>query len=65
MTALAPLLKPTDVADLLGVSEKTLERWRGNPDHPLVWIRVSGKAARYRQSDLVEFLEQKAQRPGR
>lgn len=53
-----PLLKPDVVAKLLGVSTKTLERWRadqGGKGPP--YIRISSKIIRYRNTDINAFLE--------
>lgn len=46
------LLKPSDVADRLGVKESTLEAWRCRGTGPsLPFIKI-GHAVRYRDSDL-------------
>lgn len=58
------LLKPARAAALLGVSTHTLASWRMNKRYSLTWIRV-GTRVRYRQADIEQFLEARAQRPGR
>jgi hypothetical protein len=49
------LLKPQAVADLLHVSTKVLERWRGNGDGPN-YCRLSRKTLRYQRSDIEAFI---------
>lgn len=51
------LLKPSEVAEALGVKESTLEAWRcrgGGPALPFVKV---GHAVRYRESDLMKLVE--------
>ena len=61
MTAgLAPLLSSADVAELLDVSERTLEFWRYAGKGP-AYVKV-GKRVRYRPADVEAYLE--AQRQG-
>ncbi len=51
------LMKPSEVADALGVKESTLEAWRcrgGGPDLPFIKI---GHAVRYRDTDLMKIIE--------
>lgn len=50
-----PLLTPQVMADRLGVSVKTLERWRLQGEGP-PFVRVSRKVIRYRASDLAVFI---------
>ena len=55
----APLLVPTrDAAQILGLSESTLEKWRFHrtPGAPPV-VRI-GRACRYRLSDLHDWVLQ-------
>lgn len=49
------LLTPREVAAMLGISDKTLERWRGTGEGPL-FVRLSGKCVRYRREDVEEFV---------
>ena len=53
-----PLLKTEDVAKLIGVTTKTLERWRAaqNGAGPPC-LRISRKVIRYRAADINAFLE--------
>jgi predicted site-specific integrase-resolvase len=61
MTAgLAPLLSSADVAELLDVSERTLEFWRYAGKGP-AYVKV-GKRVRYRPVDVEAYVE--AQRQG-
>ena len=50
------LLKPSEAAKRLGVSEHVLERWRGTGEGPK-FIRLSSKTLRYRAVDLDAFVE--------
>ncbi len=50
-----PLLDPQAVAVRLGVSPKTLERWRATGEGPR-FVRVSRKVVRYRRVDLETFI---------
>ena len=54
LSTIPTLLTPTEVADVLGVSIRTLERWRfeGRPPR---FHRV-GRAVRYLEADVVEFI---------
>lgn len=49
------LLSPSDVADRLGLSLKTLARLRAENAGP-AWIRVGLRAIRYPEADLDAFL---------
>jgi excisionase family DNA binding protein len=55
-TVPSPLLTIAEVAELLGVSERTLETWRYRGRGP-AFIRVGKKVVRYRLSDVEAFLE--------
>jgi len=46
------LLKPSDVADLLGVKESTLEAWRSRGTGPALPFVKVGHAVRYRDTDI-------------
>lgn len=50
-----PLLPPKALAERLGVSVKTLERWRLHGEGP-PFVRVSRKVIRYRASDVDAFI---------
>lgn len=50
------LLRPADVAEMLCVSERTLERWRQTGEGPR-YLSLSRKAVRYRDTDLHDFIE--------
>ena len=58
------LMKPSEVADALGVKASTLEAWRcrgGGPDLPFIKI---GHAVRYRDTDLMKIIEEGLRNPG-
>ncbi len=50
------VLPPPTVAELLDVSERTLEYWRYSGRGP-AFIRVGRRTVRYRLSDVQAFLE--------
>ena len=52
---LVRLLTPADVADLICVSEATLERWRGQGGGP-PFARLAAKVIRYRGDDILDFI---------
>lgn len=57
--AAAPLklLKPSEVADMLGVKASTLEAWRCRGTGPsLPWVKV-GAAVRYRPADVAKLID--------
>lgn len=53
---LVSLLKPEDVAEILGVTIKALEaqRWRGNGPK---YIRFPSRLIRYHPDDVMEWIE--------
>lgn len=53
---MAPLLTPAQVADMLTVSERTLERWRMTGDGP-EYVALSRKVVRYDAGALANFVE--------
>jgi len=52
------LIKPSDVAQLLGVTEGTLQKWRSTGAVNLNYVKVGG-AVMYRLSDIRLFIEQR------
>lgn len=52
------LLTEKEAAALLGLQPSTLRRWRsvGQPGQP-EFVRVAGRAIRYRMSDLLAYVE--------
>ncbi len=54
------LLTENDAADVLGVSPRTLANWRSRGGGPH-FVRLNGKAIRYRASDLDDFIEKNIQ----
>ncbi|MGC2855907.1 helix-turn-helix transcriptional regulator [Novispirillum sp. DQ9] len=50
------LLRPEEVAQILGVSERTLERWRMEGSGPR-YLSLSRKVVRYEAGDLRTFLD--------
>jgi predicted DNA-binding transcriptional regulator AlpA len=53
-----PLLPPSAAASLLGLSIQTLAVWRHHGDTRLPFVKLSGRAVRYRLSDIRAFIEQ-------
>ena len=51
------LYTPTEVAALLGLSPRTLERWRRDGSGPRVTRLVPNTAPRYRGRDILDALE--------
>lgn len=51
------LLDPKQAAAVLGVSWRTLERWRRHGAGP-VFLRMSARSIRYRLSDVERWLDQ-------
>ena len=56
------LLTETQAAQVLSLSIRTLQSWRlkGRPPR---FVRLSGRAVRYRNSDLAEFIEARTVAP--
>lgn len=50
------LLSPQQLAMKLGVTTKTLERWRQNGEGP-AYVRLSAKMIRYRPADVAGFVQ--------
>lgn len=51
----APLLSEIDVAERFGLSVHTLRKWRWAGRGPR-FLKVGGRAVRYREEDLTAFL---------
>jgi len=59
-------LLPEEVADLLRVSPKTVERWsRQDPTMPVLRLGGKGGAVRFPKDRLLRWLEQRTQGPTR
>lgn len=54
------LLKPQDVAEMLGVSVETLNVWRATNRYPLPYVKA-GRLVRYRPDDVNTFIESRLQ----
>ena len=52
------LLKPTEVAALLGVTVATLEVWRCTNRYPLPYVKV-GRSVRYEAGDVETFISKR------
>ena len=50
------LLSVPEVAALLGLSRVTLANWRCTGKGPR-WVKLGGRAVRYRRSDLEHFIQ--------
>jgi predicted DNA-binding transcriptional regulator AlpA len=53
-TAPSPLIDETEVAAILGVSLRTLRRWRANGDGP-PWQKLGVKWVRYPRAGVTEW----------
>lgn len=49
------LLTPQEVADMLGLTERTLERWRITGEGPR-YSKLSRSTVRYLRDDVIEFV---------
>ena len=58
-----PILTPREVADLLKVSVRALDKWRSEAEAGPPFIRC-GRLVRYRTSDLERWLDQRASAGG-
>jgi len=54
---LEPLLKPTEVAEIAGVSLSTVRSWYWRGKIP--FIKISWNIVRFRQEDILRFLEER------
>lgn len=54
-THISELLSQREVADLLGLSERTLEAMRLRGDGP-TFVRLSRRCVRYRPADLASYI---------
>lgn len=52
------LLVAAEVATVLRVTEKALEHWRRRGDGP-AFIRLARNCIRYREGDVIEYLERR------
>jgi predicted DNA-binding transcriptional regulator AlpA len=52
---LTPLLTPQEVANMLGLTERTLERWRITGEGPR-YSKLSRSTVRYMREDVVSFV---------
>jgi len=53
-----PLLTPSEVAQITGLSVETLAQWRSQR-RGIPFVKVSRNCVRYRQSDLDRWLEER------
>ena len=61
--ALERLVTAAEAAAILGVSTVTLAAWRWRPRidvPPPPYLRIGGRAIRYKQSDLMAWIEERA-----
>lgn len=59
MTMSRPLLRPSEAADILGVCERTLRKYR--TDYGLPWVQVTHGTIRYKMDDLLDFQHEQYQ----
>jgi excisionase family DNA binding protein len=55
MKPITKLMKPEEVAEMLGVTVPTLAIWRCTKRYPLPYIKV-GRSVRYSEDSVREFL---------
>lgn len=55
------LLNQRQAADLMGVSERTLECWRSRGGGP-PFVKISRRAVRYRRQDIDQWVGERVQR---
>lgn len=58
VTTASRLLTTVEIAEILGVTTKTLERWRSLGEGP-AYVRLSRAVLRYRHEDLETFLRER------
>jgi hypothetical protein len=54
---LAELLTPEQVAQILGVTVKTLAQWRFHKRYPLVYRKIGANLVRYARVDVQAFIK--------
>jgi excisionase family DNA binding protein len=59
-TVLNYLISPEETAEILGVKEGTLTVWRSTGRYRLPFVKV-GRRVKYRQEDVLAFIEQRTQ----
>jgi len=52
--------RPSEVAQIFGISLSTLDRWSKNPDFPKK-IKLGGRAVGYDHNEIIEFIEARKQ----
>ncbi|MES2304626.1 MAG: helix-turn-helix domain-containing protein [Gemmatimonadota bacterium] len=57
IASLPPLLKPAQAAALLSVEVATLSTWRCRDPNRVPFVKVGGRAVRYRLSDILRIIE--------
>lgn len=55
------LLTPTQVSNLLGITQHTLAVWRSEQRYDLPYVKV-GRFVRYRMQDIEVFIESRTHR---
>lgn len=50
------LLRPSEAATLLGITEATLSKWRNKRRYKLPFVKIGARVS-YRRSDLEKFLQ--------
>ena len=60
--SLSAFFSESEAADYLGISKKTLQRWRFDHKGP-AYAKLNGKLIRYHQADLDEWMDQQTITP--
>lgn len=50
------LLKPAEVAEMLGVTKETLNVWRATKRYPLNYVKI-GRNVLYKLEDILKYIE--------
>lgn len=51
------LLSQEETADMLGLDERTLEKWRETGRYALPFVKIGARVVRYRLTDIEAFIQ--------
>ncbi len=58
------LMTPTETAEMIGVTVRCIENWRGRGGGP-EYVRISVRCVRYRRGTVLDFLAERTRAPTR